>query len=159
MQILASHRRQVALTLSEYQPFDDVRWKMIVDQASPMVFDFEETTTTYARRWRFKGFELGQGNASIGPRKVAPVTRIAVPDWALTLPLASRVALWYRGVCRRSARIERGLCWKCGYDLRGIAENCPECGTPRYGSVAGDAEDSRSAQIVSVGDIVQSLAK
>ena len=33
---------------------------------------------------------------------------------------------------RRKRRIKRGLCVKCGYDLRGssAASACPECGTP-----------------------------
>ncbi|MCH8823339.1 MAG: hypothetical protein IH984_07510 [Planctomycetes bacterium] len=44
---------------------------------------------------------------------------------------------------RRMIRIKRGLCIKCGYDLRGTSgEDCPECGWGRGESLAlggGDA--------------------
>ena len=32
---------------------------------------------------------------------------------------------------RRMIRRHRGLCLKCGYDLRGSTEGCPECGWER----------------------------
>lgn len=55
------------------------------------------------------------------------------------LPLALLFAagyLWLGG--RRASRVSRGLCTKCGYDLRGgrgsavtgPLAKCPECGTP-----------------------------
>ena len=37
--------------------------------------------------------------------------------------------------CREAAQLRRlrnGLCLRCGYDLRGSSERCPECGTPFY---------------------------
>jgi hypothetical protein len=56
------------------------------------------------------------------------------------LPLALVVAagyLWLGG--RHASRVSRGLCTKCGYDLRGTAGDtplakCPECGTPVVGA-------------------------
>ena len=43
--------------------------------------------------------------------------------------VVSLVRAWGRGR-QRAKRIERGLCPKCAYDLRGCkdAEKCPECG-------------------------------
>ena len=40
------------------------------------------------------------------------------------LPLA-----WLRLAQRRRGRARRGLCRRCGYDLRASPERCPECGS------------------------------
>lgn len=49
-------------------------------------------------------------------------TDIAVPLWAICLPLAGMSILTMR-------RRETGRCAKCGYDLRATPDRCPECGT------------------------------
>jgi hypothetical protein len=65
------------------------------------------------------------------PRSVLPlgfVVNTIVLALVLWLPFSAPLA------ARRHWRIKRGLCPKCGYDLRGNARtdatNCPECGAP-----------------------------
>jgi hypothetical protein len=51
-----------------------------------------------------------------------------VPHWFLAL-LFAIPGLWPIRVWRRTRqRGQSGLCVKCGYDLRGGSEKCPECG-------------------------------
>jgi hypothetical protein len=56
---------------------------------------------------------------------------VACPFWALVglFGVASGAPLlpW----ARRRRRRRRGLCEKCGYDVRASPERCPECGTMR----------------------------
>lgn len=62
-----------------------------------------------------------------------PFRGVLMPYWMMALGLALLPAVRIAGLwrCRRSrARRRRGLCQRCGYDLRGSPERCPECGTP-----------------------------
>jgi hypothetical protein len=68
------------------------------------------------------------GNGSVRVQFAAA----GAPMWAvgavLMLPLALSGAWAARSHVFRSRRIRRGLCAKCGYDLRASGEFCPECG-------------------------------
>ena len=58
-----------------------------------------------------------------------PLRGVDVPLWIPVVPFAFLV--WYNCFSpahRRRKRKKLGLCVKCGYDLRGSNERCPECG-------------------------------
>src|SRR4051794_29965392 len=60
--------------------------------------------------------------------------------WGLVVPLARLVGLVCAAVMlpptlaaewrdrRTAARVRRGVCTRCGYDLRATPRQCPECG-------------------------------
>ena len=84
--------------------------------------------------WRFAGFAYGRMWGG-SPPNIA----FAVPYWficAVTAAPPLLALLYLRRDLRRRTRIKRGLCPACGYDLRGTAERCPECGMaiPREGT-------------------------
>ena len=76
----------------------------------------------------------------VGGLGVCSAAAIAVwfdlpPIPATAFPFVVAVVAWYgwdRPTELRAARREKGLCSRCGYDLRGnVSGVCPECGTAR----------------------------
>ena len=53
---------------------------------------------------------------------------VGVPHAAVSLLVGIMPVLWLRRALFRR-RIARGLCRRCGYDLRATSDRCPECGT------------------------------
>ena len=53
-----------------------------------------------------------------------------MPLWIPSLAFGSLLYLSYLPLRRRRERKKLGLCIKCGYDLRGSKNRCPECGQP-----------------------------
>ncbi len=65
------------------------------------------------------------------PRSVSmqSTTYLVIPFWMPLLLFASWLTyVSIRTVRKPSRRRKLGLCVKCGYDLRGSTDKCPECG-------------------------------
>jgi hypothetical protein len=76
-------------------------------------------------RAEFLGFQYVSG--------IVAFTQIVVPWWFLFVCLSLSPARWlvllHHRIRRRRENRRRGLCRRCGYDLRATPERCPECGT------------------------------
>lgn len=88
-------------------------------------------TDAPAERWRFQRYDV---RASFGYWQMLHSDQktqgIAIPHWFLgglfaVLPVGMPIRRY-----RTAARVGRGLCVSCGYDLRASEGRCPECGTP-----------------------------
>ena len=62
---------------------------------------------------------------------------VAVPWWVVVACSAAPPAVWLARHLRQRGRRGSGLCPRCGYDLRGTPDRCPECGTQASVSSAG----------------------
>jgi hypothetical protein len=59
----------------------------------------------------------------------ADVTFLGVPHWLVLVATAVAPTWWLARLRSRVRRKRRGLCPRCGYDLRATPGRCPECGT------------------------------
>jgi hypothetical protein len=60
---------------------------------------------------------------------LSPYDAWTVPYWALAAGTGVVPAMWLCVGVRRLYRRRRGMCARCGYDLRASTDRCPECGT------------------------------
>lgn len=82
-------------------------------------------------RGKVSFIKSGPAPAGVMPGPSPVIWTIRAPMW----PIAALFAVALPGIelahrLRRHRRRKMGLCIKCGYDLRGSEDRCPECGTP-----------------------------
>jgi hypothetical protein len=78
------------------------------------------------------GFRSIAYRAPIVGIEVSGVMTVA-PIWVAMVPTAVLPIVWVMRRIRGSnwrERVTRGLCGRCGYDLRASPDRCPECGEP-----------------------------
>ena len=82
-------------------------------------------------RGKVSFIKSGPAPAGVMPGPSPVIWTIRAPMW----PIAVLFAVALPGIelahrLRRHRRRKMGQCIKCGYDLRGSEDRCPECGTP-----------------------------
>ncbi len=92
---------------------------------------FRNVNTTTGKFWRswdpIRPFRWD--NSTITWRGIGYRTKtISLPHWLFVLVFSIPLFVAGKRVHRRRKRKKLGLCIKCGYDLRGSMERCPECG-------------------------------
>ncbi len=80
---------------------------------------FENSKTTWLPSWRLRPFYGSYGTI---------IWVVHIPLWIPTVLFGFALWLSRLSVRRARARREGGQCVNCGYDLRGSAGRCPECG-------------------------------
>jgi hypothetical protein len=63
---------------------------------------------------------------------------VGIPHWFLALLFAILPMFHVRAILRSRKCDRKGLCPKCGYDLRATPDRCPECGN--LAPIAGHRE-------------------
>lgn len=104
----------------DYYPDEGISVGIFESRAGKLRFGFG------AVAWHF-----GQGGGSSDGSKPNTETNIVFPLWFLELVLGIGPALWLLGMWTRTRGVNRawrGLCAKCGYDVRASTQICPECG-------------------------------
>lgn len=111
-------------------------WLWVRSYESVFVDTFGHSSSGHKSLMLYRGnvsfTKYGPAPASSGvmPRESPAIWTLRVPIWSIALLFGvvlpgTELALRLR----RRRRRKMGLCIKCGYDLRGSKERCPECGT------------------------------
>lgn len=112
------------------QPYDPLPagWVWSRDPPPPPV-----ARHTWRSRWFgwVMGFSFSYGHSAPHPPdgEYFYNFQAVIPDWSLVLAAGLLPAWWAVRRLRRCRRpVSAQVCIRCGYDLRGTPERCPECG-------------------------------
>jgi hypothetical protein len=123
--------------------FVDVGGTWIMQRRVPLSFKPGRTiypSDGYANLAGIRQYARGAGFAWVrteagppGPRDTAPrlgtdATIVVLPLWFLAVVFGVGPAIAATRWRRRRRERRRGLCQRCGYDLRASPDRCPECG-------------------------------
>jgi hypothetical protein len=94
--------------------------------------DFVKGTSLYRETAAALGFGYVEMSVEAVDGGATTQRGVWLPMWSVWLPLAWVAAVRARRTLRLRRRRRDGLCVACGYDLRGSADRCPECGLARH---------------------------
>lgn len=89
--------------------------------------------------WRWLPFSFERGQPAETFSESPPYAggwQVTGSYWLILTVVAILPGWQMLALLARRRRTGRGLCRRCGYDLRASADRCPECGTLRFGVVA-----------------------
>ena len=114
-------------------PFATEAFDQAPDHSGWWVWQHLTGGTMTADHGRF-GFRLRTGSIDRNQFNRSPdvpftYRLVEVPFWLLAAVTAVPAAVAFARGRRRRQRADTGLCFDCGYDLRGSTDRCPECGT------------------------------
>jgi hypothetical protein len=121
--VLVSNRGSLILfriSASWADPSWPMRWSYSASEPEPVVGFLD--LKVYARA----GFYWAHDHPFTGPDESMRFLLVGVPLWLLAIVFGAAPTLWL--VRRRRHRYARGMCQRCGYDLRASPARCPECG-------------------------------
>ncbi len=131
---ITSHRYGQVTTVLEWEPANNQVVKVYFDRGSFLIRYIRDMKTTKIRSRGpvFGTLELRTGLADRRHDRgsYGRFVRIGSPFWIPFLVFGVYPAVTFvRGPLRRWRRRRKGLCVRCGYNLRGnVSGVCPECG-------------------------------
>ena len=119
---LQLHRGGVFITFAEFPRSRGINLKPWITEHSDVAYVWAESNVGGWSRQLVMGCGFVPGNG---------YSAVRVPMWMIFITLMLYPIWWYQHPQRRR-REQFGICFGCGYDLRGSRERCPECGRPFY---------------------------